>query len=215
MRRAALVLAVLTVLGAPACSHDSRSATWEPGAPGSPAPATPDGPGYTGPRPAFTENPDGTLNRSGGPQPSAAAVQLSAGGLGPYKIGVSAESLQAAKLITAAAPAAGCANYTTARGTSKYHSPDLVFFKGRLLHLTVSSSAVKTDKGIKIGSPLANVKGGYPNGKVLNDWSGASAWLAMTGDYALLFPLKNDKVAQVQAGMAEPIQFKYTDNQGC
>jgi hypothetical protein len=37
----------------------------------------------------------------------------------------------------------------------------------------------------------------------------------MSGDYALLFPVTNDKVALVQAGMAEPLQFKYTDNQGC
>lgn len=217
MRRAALVLAALAVLASAACSHDSKPTTWEPGAAGSPTPAAvaPQAQSGTAPKPAFTENPDGTVNRSGGPQPSTSQAKLNAGGLGPYKIGASVEALQKAKLLTGVGPAAACTNYTTAKGTGKYHSPQLVFFKGRLLHLTVGSSAVQTDKGIKIGSPMANVQGSYPDGKVLNDWAGGSAWLTMTGDYALLFPLKDDKVAQVQAGMAEPIQFKYTDNQGC
>jgi hypothetical protein len=220
MRRAALILAALAVFGSAACSHDKKSATWEPGAPGSPTPtaAAPAGGGSTGgaaAKPAFTENPDGTVNRSGGPEPATSSTKISAGGLGPYKIGVTVQALQSAKLVTSVAPAKGCDNYTTAKGTGKYYSPELVFFKGRLLHLTVRSDSVKTDKGVKIGSPLANVKGSYPSGKELNDWTGGSAWLAMSGDYALLFPVTNDKIALVQAGMAEPLQFKYTDNQGC
>ena len=219
MRRAALALVALAMLGSAACSHDKKLATWEPGAPGAPAPAAvaPAGDGSSGggAKPAFTQNPDGTVNRSGGPEPATSSTRLSAGGLGPYKIGVTVQTLQSAKLVTSVAPAKGCDNYTTAKGTGKYYSPELVFFKGRLLHLTVLSTSVKTDKGVKVGSPLANVKGSYPSAKQLNDWTGGSAWLAMSGDYALLFPVKNDKVALVQAGMAEPLQFKYTDNQGC
>jgi hypothetical protein len=216
MRRAVFVLAALAVLGTGACSDDKKAATWQPGAAGSPAPAVAaPGPVGSGAAPAITENPDGTINRTLGTQPATSSEKLSAGGLGPYKVGVTAESLQSAGLITGVAPANGCTGYTTGKGTSKYHSPQLVFFKGRLLRLTVTSNEIKTDKGIKIGSALANVKGSYPNGKELNDWAGSSAWLAMTGDYALLFPIKNNKVGQVQAGMAEPIQFKYTDNQGC
>lgn len=215
MRRAAFVLTAVAVFGLTACSADKKT-TWEPGAAGSPAPAVaPEVQKYDGPAPAFTQNPDGTVNKGGAAQPSTTESKLNAGGLGPYKVGATVEALQSAKLISGVGPADGCADYTVAKGTSKYHSPQLIFFKGRLLHLTVTSADVKTDKGIKIGSALANVKGSYPDGKVLNDWSGGSAWLTTTGDYALLFPIKNNKVGQVQAGMAEPVQFKYTDNQGC
>jgi hypothetical protein len=220
MRRVALILAALAVLGSAACSSDKKPATWEPGALGSPAPpaVAPAEDGSSGggtAKPAFTQNPDGTVNRSGGPIPSTSSTKISAGGLGPYKIGVTLQTLQSAKLVSSVAAAKGCDNYTTAKGVRKYYSPQLVFFKGRLLHLTVTSATVATDKGVKVGSPLANVTGSYPSGKQLNDWAGGSAWLAMSGDYALLFPVKNDKVALVQAGMAEPVQFKYTDNQGC
>jgi hypothetical protein len=208
MRRVALILAALAVLGSAACSSDKKPATWEPGALGSPAPpaVAPAEDGSSGggtAKPAFTQNPDGTVNRSGGPIPSTSSTKISAGGLGPYKIGVTLQTLQSAKLVSSVAAAKGCDNYTTAKGVSKYSS------------LTARSDSTKTHKGVRVGSPLANVKGSYPSGKQLNDWAGGSAWLAMSGDYALLFPVKNDKVALVQAGMAEPVQFKYTDNQGC
>jgi len=220
MRRAALALAVLAVFGSAACSHDKKSATWGDGVPAgasaSAAPATgAEAEAGKSARPAFTENPDGTVNRSAVSPPAVSNGKLTAGGLGPYKIGVTVQSLQSAKLVSSVAAAKGCDDYTTARGTSKYHSPELVFFKGRLLHLTLRSGDVTTDKGVKVGSTLAKVKAGYPDGKQLDDWIGSSAWLATNGDYALLFPLLNGKVASVQAGMAEPLQYKYTDNQGC
>ena len=219
MRRAALALAALAILGSAACSHDKKPAAWQDGQPvgASAAPAADGAEVASGtvPRAAFTENPDGTLNRSAASPPAISKDKLSAGGLGPYKIGVTLQSLQSAKLVTSVAAAKSCDNYTTAKGMSKYGTPDLVFFKGRLLHMTVRSTAVATDKGLKIGSSLAKVKSGYPDGKQLDDWIGQSAWLAMNGDYALLFPIKNGKVALMQAGMAEPLQFKYTDNQGC
>jgi hypothetical protein len=220
MRRAALTLAAVAVLASAACSHARKPTTWEPGAAGSPAPtvvATPTG-GGTVPstaKPVFTENPDGTVNRSAAPRPATDDSTLSAGGLGPYTIGATVQSLRSAKLITSVAPAQGCTGYTTAAGVSRYHSPELVFFKDRLLHLTVRSAAVATAKGVRIGTPQAKVKASYPDAKQLNDWSGAAAWLAMTGDYALLFGVRDGKVAVVQAGMAEPLQFRYTDNQGC
>jgi hypothetical protein len=79
----------------------------------------------------------------------------------------------------------------------------------------VTSADVATDKGVKVGTSLANVKAQYPGGKQLDDWTGTSAWFATVGDFALLFPTRNGKVAAIQAGMAEPLQYKYTDNQGC
>jgi hypothetical protein len=214
--RAALILAALAVLGTAACSHDAKKPAWE----SAPAPAaTPAGaPGADGgssAEPAFTENPDGTVNRSGGPRPRTSGSTVTAGGLGPYRIGVAVDELQAGGLARGLAPIRDCAGYTRATGTAGYHRPELVFFNGRLLHLTVQSTAVATGKGVRIGSPVANVKGRYPGGKQLDDWAGNSAWLAVSGDYALLFPIRDGKVAEVRAGMAEPLQFRFTDRQGC
>jgi len=218
--RVVLIAVALMVLGVAACSHDKKdipaasasdagtSANTGAGA----APTTE--PTIKG-TPEITKNPDGTFNRGGRPATLAAAV--TAGGFGPYKIGVSQDDLASAGLIgkVSTARSANCPGYATATGLSNYHSPALVFYRGRLLHLTVTSADVATDKGVKVGTSLANVKGQYPGGKQLDDWTGTSAWFATVGDFALLFPTRNGKVSAIQAGMAEPLQYKYTDNQGC
>ena len=225
-RRVVLAVAALTLIGVTACSHDKKDDTAASGAPivgataGDPVTSAPAGPtseaSTAKEKPAFTKNPDGTIN-SAGPRPATSATTLSAGGFGPYKIGVSQADLKAAGLLgkVSKARADNCADYTVSKGLSKYHSPALSFYNGRLLHLTVSSSAIKTDKGVKVGTTLANVKGQYPSGKQLTDFSGAGAWFATNGAYGLLFGIDDDKVKSIQAGMAEPIQFKYTDDQGC
>jgi hypothetical protein len=215
--RAALVLAALAVLGSAACSPDGQGAAGQsaPATVGSASADVPPAAGGTSVQPAFTENPDGTINRSGGPRPATSGSTVTAGGLGPYQVGVAVGELRAAGLVTRIAPIKGCAGYTGAIGAHRYHSPDLVFYQGRLLHLTVDSARVATDKGVQVGTRAANVRGRYPGGKQLDDWAGNSAWLAVQGDYALLFAMKNGKVTRVQAGMAEPLQFKFTDNQGC
>jgi hypothetical protein len=224
-RRVVLAVAALTLIGVTACSHDKKDAA-APGAPaagasaGDPAASPLAGTSTTGSnakgKPAFTKNPDGTIN-SAGPRPAASGTTLNAGGFGPYKIGVSQADLKAAGLLGKVSKARedNCADYTVAKGLSKYHSPALSFYNGRLLHLTVSSAAIKTDKGVNVGTTLANVKGQYPSGKQLTDFSGAGAWFASEGAYALLFGIGDSKVKSIQAGMAEPIQFKYTDDQGC
>ena len=225
-RRVVLAVTALMLIGVTACSHDKKDDAAAPGAPtagataGDPAATPVAGPTTTGAdaksKPAFTKNPDGTIN-SAGPRPAASGTTLTAGGFGPYKIGVSQADLRAAGLLGKVSKARqdNCKDYTEAKGLSKYHSPALSFYNGRLLHLSVSSSAIKTDKGVKVGTTLANVKGQYPSGKQLTDYSGAGAWFATNGAYALLFGIGNDKVKTIQAGMAEPIQFKYTDDQGC
>jgi hypothetical protein len=225
-RRVVLAVAALTLIGVTACSHDKKDEAASPGAPiagataGDPATSAPAGPTSAAStakeKPAFTKNPDGTVN-SAGPRPATSATTLSAGGFGPYKIGVSQADLKAAGLLgkVSKARADNCADYTKAKGLSKYHSPALSFYNGRLLHMTISSSAIKTDKGVKVGTTLANVKGQYPSGKQLTDFSGAGAWFATDGAYGLLFGIGDNKVKSIQAGMAEPIQFKYTDDQGC
>jgi hypothetical protein len=225
-RRVILAVAALTLIGVTACSHDKKDEAAAPGVPtagataGDPAASAPAGTTTTGTtgkgKPAFDKNPDGTIN-SPGPRPAASGTTLTAGGFGPYKIGVSQADLRSAGLLGKVSKARqdNCKDYTTAKGLSKYHSPALSFFNGRLLHLSVASSAIKTDKGVKVGTTLANVKGQYPSGKQLTNFTGAGAWFATDGSYALLFGIDKNKVKSIQAGMAEPIQFKYTDDQGC
>jgi hypothetical protein len=164
----------------------------------------------------IAKNPDGTVN-SASAKPVTAESTMSAGGLGPYKIGATLKDLQADGLVgkTEKLRADNCPDYLGAKGKAKYHSPQLVFFDGRLLRLTVSGDGVTTSRGVKIGSKVATVRSKYADGKQIDDWTGRPAWLSTIGDYGLLFELTGDKVSGLQAGMAEPMQFKYTDNQGC
>ncbi|MEV6495791.1 hypothetical protein AB0M20_45310, partial [Actinoplanes sp. NPDC051633] len=164
----------------------------------------------------IAKNPDGTVN-SANAKPVTTGSTLSAGGLGPYKIGTTLKALQSAKLVgrTEKLRADNCPDHVAATGTSKFHSPELVFFDGRLLRLTVTGDKITTSRGVKIGSTVATVKAKYADGKQIDDSVGRGAWLSTIGDYGLLFELNGDKVSGLQAGMAEPMQFKYTDNQGC
>jgi hypothetical protein len=166
--------------------------------------------------PEIAKNPDGTVN-SAKPKPVTAESTMSAGGLGPYKIGATLKELQAADLVGKTSPlrADNCPDYVGAKGKAKYHSPELVFFDGRLLRMAVTADGITTSRGVKIGGKMATVKQKYPDGKQIDDSVGKAAWLSSIGDYGLLFESKGDKVSSLQAGMTEPMQFKYTDNQGC
>jgi hypothetical protein len=198
---------------APAASAASTAASSPAAPPGHSVPLT--DPGGTG-KPEIATNPDGTIN-SGGPRPGTSETVVTAGGFGPYKIGVAQKDLEKSDLVgkVDTAKSGNCTGYGTAKGIKKYKTPTLVFFKGRLLRVTVTAADVPTDKGVKVGAPIADVQKAYPAGKQLEDSIGRPAWLASVGDFGLLFDMQNQKVAGIQAGMAEPMQFKYTDNQGC
>lgn len=49
-------------------------------------------------KPEIVKNPDGTIN-SGGPRPGTSESVLTAGGFGPYKIGVAQKDLESGDLI--------------------------------------------------------------------------------------------------------------------
>ncbi|RZU50537.1 hypothetical protein EV385_2309 [Krasilnikovia cinnamomea] len=221
-RRTVLAAVAFTLLSVAACSDDAKQPTAAPAPTESiPAEAGVGGPEVTEPpatgtaKPAFTKNPDGTTNRSGAPRPATGDTTISAGGLGPYKIGVSQATLKSTGLFAGAVAKKSCTGYTGATGLARFGSPDLVFYKGRLLYLSLQRGGPSTAKGTMIDTAVADVKRAYPGGKQLDDWTGATAWLAPHGDYTLLFAMKNDKVAVIQAGMAEPLQFRFTDRQGC
>lgn len=164
-------------------------------------------------KPEIARNPDGTENTAQ-VKPVIEEAKLSSGGLGPYKIGAELTALQKAKLV-AKVQKMSCPDYTSGRGTAKYHAPELVFYQGKLLRMTISKGGAATNRGIKLGSTMGAVQEKYPEGKRIDDWTGRGAWVAAIGDYGLLFDMTDAKVTGLQAGMAGPMQFKYTDNQGC
>lgn len=234
LRRHRSAVLILTLLALSACGDSDEDRPAPPPAAALSAPAAaPSGPAIPpgspaaepttgGParaatgKPEIVTNPDGTIN-SGGPRPATSESELTAGGFGPYKIGVAQKDLESAKLIGKVTPvkSANCVDYATAKGLAKYRAPLLTFYDGRLLRLTITSDKVRTDKGVTIGATMSEVKKRYPDGKQIDDWTGRGSWLAGVGDFGLLFDMRDDRVAALQAGMTEPMQFKYTDNQGC
>jgi hypothetical protein len=186
-----------------------------PGAPpetGTPAPGT-RAPGTGGPgaqppprKPAQT----GTSRE----RPGLAADSLSAAGLGPYQQGTPQQQLRSSHLLGPASTAE-CPGYVVAKGLSRFQTPTLVFHQGRLQYLRVNSATVATSAGARVGMSAADVRARHPGGRQLDDWVGATAWFAPTGDDALLFRITDGKVASIEAGLAEPLQFRFTDGQGC
>jgi hypothetical protein len=196
--------AALTLAGTAGCSHDKGGKpTWEPGAPGSPAAAA------AGDAPTPESVPTGVAVASSTPVDD----ELDATGFGPYAIGATQAKLTSSGLVgKVSKDVNGCG---TAAGTKKWNSPALVFADGKLEHVKVTTPKIKTTEGVKVGTAFATLKGKYPSGKQLADWVGAPGWYARSGDFALLFRIRNDKVSAIEAGSASTLQFTFTDNQGC
>jgi hypothetical protein len=145
----------------------------------------------------------------------APGAQLSAAGLGPYQVAAPRAGLQEAGLLTSVDTSAGCPDFVVAKGLPGYQTPGLVFYQGKLQYASVTSSKTATTKGAKVGMKLADVKKKYPKGKQLDDWNGAVAWFAAEGRNALMFRFKSNKVESIEAGVADPLQFRFTDGEGC
>ena len=229
-RHAALAVAAFTLLGVAACGDDpgeekspsfvtpgASAAAPVPGASagtsaapgGSAAPSTKPTEGTASKKPPKKggEANQGPAGRGGG-----AADVLSAAGLGPYAIGMKQSELKSAQLFRGATTKQKC---TTAKGLGEYESPALAFSGGKLERLAVTSADISTTTGAKVGTDYADVKSMYPAGKQLDDWVGASAWYTLEGGNALLFRIEDGKVAAIEAGPSQSLQFHYTDKQGC
>jgi hypothetical protein len=210
--RLVVLVAVLVVAGAAACSRgkDDRpapqaqapvSSTSLPGVAPSVTPSTVQ-PSSAGPSAAISEAPikDPAGAAKGHPQTLPAGTEVKATGIGPYTIGQEQAALTTAKLVgPVRSGAAGCDSGT---GVAKWGSPALLFTKGKLQHVTITSAAVKTTAGIRVGSSEASVKSAYGKGSV----TAGTAWYAPTGDFALLFRLSKGKVTTIEAGPASILQ---------
>ncbi|MFI7369538.1 hypothetical protein ACIBSW_05565 [Actinoplanes sp. NPDC049668] len=199
-RHATLAVAMLTVLGVAGCGDDSDDralGAFTDGAPGGPSAAA---------------DPGAQVESTSQAKPLGPPDVLTAAGIGPYAIGSAQGDLKKAGLFGKVNTKATCA---TTKGLGKYNTPALAFTGGKLERLTVTSTKVATPTGAKVGTSYADLKGMYPSGKQLDDWVGASAWYALDGGNALLFRIKNDKVASIDAGAGQSVRFFYTDKQGC
>jgi hypothetical protein len=236
-RRILTSVAVLTLLLTAGCGSDDKDQAVPP-APAGGVPTTPAAdPGAASPDPhassagvpgaadatataAPAGKSTGKPGRSGrGIVPkgssSASGAQLSASGLGPYQVAATRDDLKAAGLLGKVDTPAGCPDFVVAKGLPQYQSPALVFHQGKLQYTRVISSKTATNAGARVGMRLADVRKRYPAGKQLDDWNGAIAWFATTGSNALMFRFKDNKVESIEAGLAEPLQFRFTDGEGC
>src|SRR4051812_41061124 len=185
--RLAVLTAVLAVAGLAACSHDKddeptpQAQVTVPGGSTAPLPGASSSlgvaPGASSsvgvPPGASGTAPAGTKPSTPGPGPNASGpargkglptgADISAAGFGPYAIGVAQADLSSAGLVgKVSTDSSGCGR---GNGVSKYHSPALVFAKGKLEHIKVTSAKVKTTEGVRVGTTFADVKGSYPEGK--------------------------------------------------
>jgi hypothetical protein len=138
--------------------------------------------------------------------------EISATGIGPYTIGQEQASLTGARLVGPVK--SGLTGCDTGLGQATWGTPTLIFTKGKLQHVKITSGSVKTTAGIKVGATTASVRRAYPKGSALSA-RGATAWYAPTGDFALLFRIAGGKVSAIESGPASTLQFTFTDNQGC
>jgi hypothetical protein len=228
-RRVLSSIAVLAVLSLAGCGSDAKddatapppaapssiaasvgvpSDAAAPTAPAASAPAGAPAPTAGSNKPPAKPGRVGTVLR-----PNRNAVD--AEGLGPYQVAVSNGELKSAGLLGKVESSKGCPDFVVARGLPAYQSPALVFFKGKLQYLSVTSPATPTAAGATIGMSLADVKQKHPAGKQLSDWNGGIGWFAQTESHALLFRFSGGKVETIEAGLAEPLQFRFTDGEGC
>ncbi|GAA2550912.1 hypothetical protein GCM10010435_21320 [Winogradskya consettensis] len=204
-RYAAVTVAAITLLGVAACSKDDDK---DAGAFVNPDPAA----SSAAPVSEVPESAAPGAKKGQAPVGKGSSEVLAAGGLGPYLIGVGQKDLSSAKLVGKVTKKGDCA---TSAGLSKYDTPALAFSDGKLKRVTVTSTAVSTQAGAKVGTAYDQVKALYPKGKQLDDWIGASAWYTVDGKNALLFRIDNGKVAAIMVGEAQTVQFYFTDQQGC
>ncbi|MEV6842577.1 hypothetical protein [Actinoplanes sp. NPDC051411] len=216
--RVVVITTVLAVAVAAGCSRDKHDRP----APQAQAPvssASAPAESTTTPGPPATQDQTGATTKTGSTSPTdpAGAVKghpqtlptgtdINAVGIGPYTIGQEESALTTAKLIGAVkAGATGCDSGT---GVAKWGSPTLFLTKGKLQHVKITTAAVRTTAGIKVGSSEASVKTAYPQGSV----TAGRAWYVPTGAFALLFRLAGGKVTAVEAGPASILE---TGAPGC
>jgi len=151
-------------------------------------------------------------------QPAPAPVEpltISAAGLGPYTIGATMSRLKADGLLLNNYEYDACPFWAIAGGTKKYGSPGLSFWHGKLISVNVGGGT-PSDRGIRVGAALSDVKARYPQGtKITVGPNAITGWFVKNGDHALFFNYEAGVVQSIEAGTAQFEKDGPSDTQGC
>ncbi|HLT10835.1 MAG TPA: hypothetical protein VK028_08510 [Micromonosporaceae bacterium] len=192
-RLSALVAAVL-VLAVAGCGSD-------PQPPAAPAPTSPSPSG------------DASPGASASPSPSAEElIEFTVDGAGPYKLGVTLESLQAAEQLAEVTTGGEvCPQNTYARGTGTWTDLRLAFRPdGRLYMVTNRSPNIPTPSGAWIGTSLSELKTIYNQipGEELSQGPGKAYLVNTISGRGILFEL--DESQRVRSMSAADTGFLRT-----
>jgi len=153
------------------------------------------------------------------PTTPPAAEKLAPAGIGPYAVGATLVALKSAKVLADLNESTGCAGWATARGTAPYgDAVTIIFYNGAVNWVEVTSPAISTVEGAKVGLTLAALKGIYgTKATELNDGLGGKA-VSVHGATALGLFFRFDatgKVKTIEAGKSETLEFRFTEGEGC
>jgi hypothetical protein len=151
--------------------------------------------------------------------PTPTIQPLTGKGVGPYAVDATLEDLTAAKALANLKTSDGCPDFATADATAPYSGKvTVVFFKSKLSYLTVSSPAVSTVDGAKVGMTLAEVKDLYgKRGTQLDDGQGGHALgVREGGGTGMVFRTdKSGTVNAIEAGTYDTLEFRFVEGEGC
>jgi hypothetical protein len=142
-------------------------------------------------------------------------IEFTVDGGGPYQLGATLASLQAAgSLDEVTAGGAACPENTTARGKDVWKDVRLSFRKDGKLYLLVNKSAsIPTPSGAWLGTTLADLKKIYAGvtGEDLTRATGTAFLITTLSGGGLLFDLDaNKKVISMAVGDAASLKSSYT-----
>ncbi len=167
---------------------------------GNPPPSPPAGGSATAPPPSPTP---------------ATRPDLTTKGLGPYVVGARLDALRTAGLAVNVRETPACPGIAAAQGTAAYGKPDLAFYQGALQYLSVTDPQVRTADGAHVSMPEAQVRAAYAGATDINNIQGGRGLMVQEGANALLFHIGTGVVSRIEAGLAEPLEFRFTEGEGC
>ncbi|GAA1418319.1 hypothetical protein ACFQZ4_22795 [Catellatospora coxensis] len=150
------------------------------------------------------------------PSPKAEKGFITAGGYGPYVIGLALAKADAGKLVTKKQSTAGCPGWVAGFGSGEYADVAVIFYNGELLWFSTDGKSHQTAAGAQVGAKLAEVKAMYAGAKELPGPNGEKALSVDSGKNTLFFRFsKAGVLTGIEAGDAETLEFRYTEGEGC
>ena len=141
---------------------------------------------------------------------------ITADGYGPYQVGMSLVAADNAGLLVDQQSTEGCPGWVVAKGTDGYAEISLIFYDGNLLWLDVDKPGHATATGAQVGMAYPDVKAGYGGATEFTGPPGEKALSVRTGANTVFLRFDGSgKLARIEAGVADTLEFRYTDGEGC